>query len=204
MWGCGDVGNSCKEDAMLSVLILAIAVGASAQVPAAVVVPAGTDLYVRLQAPLSSGGVAVGERFEVVLLFDVSGGDGVVIPAGAAAGGFVGSVRPARPGGFRASLTLAFDELRMGERVASLRASVVQALDPKMQDDASRIAGGGTAGVAGAMPVGGPGTLAGVIVDPSGSMTTAGSADVELPVGTVLRIRLTRPLTIPVVPASPA
>jgi hypothetical protein len=150
-------------------------------------------LYVRLSAAVDSGDVKSGDRVEATVLLDVKVGDVVVVPAGSVVGAFAAAVRPAAVMQ-RSTLTLAFEDIRIGDQAVRLRALVVQALDPKMREEVWRAA---TAGGTTSTPVGGPGLLAGVLVASGGTLVTAGPGDVVLPVGTVLRIRLTRPIEIP-------
>lgn len=162
-----------------------------------VTVPAGAELEVRLQAALNSGTAKLEQRFEATLLRDYLTQNIVVIPAGAIARGFVSSVRAAGRVDRRGSLTLSFDELRIDTRAVRLRASVIEALDPKMTDDISRIGAGAVAGgIAGGLLGGGKGALLGVLIAGGGTMAATDGPDVDLPLGTVLRIRLDQPLEV--------
>ena len=108
---------------------------------------------------------------------DYTEGSRVVIPAGSLVRGFVSSVRAAGRIDRRGSLTLSFDELRIGNRTYRLRASVTEALDGKMGDDMKRV---GAASVVGAIIggiIGGTrGALIGVLVGGGGTIAaTEGS-----------------------------
>jgi hypothetical protein len=163
------------------------------------VVPVGTQLDVRLQAPLNSGTATVEQRFEATTLVDYTQSPRVVIPAGSLVRGFVSSVRPAGRLDRRGSLTLSFDELRIGSRTYRLRASVTEALDGKMSEDISRV---GAASVVGAIVggiIGGTrGALIGILVGGGGTIAATEGSDVDLPAGTILRIRIDQPIEIAV------
>lgn len=162
----------------------------------------GTEVDVRLQTPLSSRTAKVEQRFEATTVLDFTQGPSVVIPAGSLVRGFVSSVRPAGKINRTGSLTLSFDELVIGQRVSRIRAAVVKALDPKVSDDVSRIGAGAVVGaVIGGILGGGKGALLGVLIGGGGTIASTEGSDVDLPVGTVLRIRLDQPLEVLRVPA---
>ena len=159
--------------------------------------PVGTEMDVRLQTPLNSGTAKIEQRFEATTILETMMGEEVVIPAGAIVRGFVSSVRVAGKIDRRGSLTLSFDELRIGERSFRLRASVTQALDGKMGQDVTRVGTvAAVGGIIGGILGGGKGALLGVLVGGGGTIAATEGADVDLPVGTVLRIRLDQPLQI--------
>jgi outer membrane lipoprotein SlyB len=75
---------------------------------------------------------------------------------------------------------------------------VTEALDPKVHQDATRIGAGAVVGaIIGGLLGGGKGALLGVLVGGGGTIAATEGSDVDLPVGTVLRIRLDQPLEIP-------
>ena len=165
--------------------------------PRGFIVPVGTQLDVRLQTPLNSGTAKPEDRFEATTVVDVMDGTRVAIPAGTVVRGFVSSVRAAGRLDRRGSLTLSFDELRLGSRSFRLRASVTEALDGKMAEDATRIGAGAViGGILGGIFGGGKGALLGVLVGGGGTIAATEGSDVELPVGTILRVRLDEPLEI--------
>ena len=163
------------------------------------VVPVGALIDVRLQTALNSGTAKVEQRFEATTMLDYTEGSRVVIPAGSLVRGFVSSVRAAGRIDRRGSLTLSFDELRVGNRSYRLRASVTEALDGKMGEDIKRV---GAASVVGAIVggiIGGTrGALIGVLVGGGGTIAATEGADVDLPAGTILRIRIDQPVEIAV------
>jgi len=167
--------------------------------PIAVVVPVGTEIDMRLQSPLNSGTAKVEQRFEGTTLVDVYLSGNVIIPAGSIIRGFVSSVRPASRIERKGSLTLSFDELRIDERSYRLRGSVVKALDAKMANDVTTIGAGAViGGIVGGIIGGGKGAVVGVLVGGGGTMAATDGTEVDLPLGTVLRIRVDQPIEISV------
>jgi hypothetical protein len=163
----------------------------------ALTVAVGTQFEVRMQEPLSSATAKVEQRFEATTLQDVDVDGRLAIPAGSIVRGFVSSVKPAGRIDRRGSMTLSFDEIRIENRSSRLRASVVQALDPKMSEDVTRVgAGAVVGGIVGGILGGGKGALLGVLVGGGGTIAATEGSDVELPLGTVLRIRLDQPLEV--------
>jgi len=162
-----------------------------------ITVPVGTEFDVRLQTPLNSGTAKIETRFEATTLLDYQVEGMMAIPAGALVRGFVSSVQKAGRLDRRGSMTLSFDELRIDERTYRLRASVVQALDGKVGEDATRIGAGAAVGaIIGGILGGGKGALLGVLVGGGGTIASTEGSDVDLPAGTILRIRIDQPLQI--------
>ena len=163
----------------------------------AVTVPVGTELEVRLATPLNSGKATIEQRFEATLMEDFVMNRRVAIPAGAVARGFVSSVKAAGRIDRRGSLTLSFDELRIDNRSSRLRASVIQALEGKASNDVARAGAGAViGGIVGGLLGGGKGALLGVLVGGGGTLAATDGSDVDLPAGTILRIRIDQPLEI--------
>jgi len=163
----------------------------------AVTVPVGTELEVRLSTPLNSGKATVEQRFEATLIEDFVVNRRVVIPAGAVTRGFVSSVKAAGRIDRRGSLTLSFDELRIDNRSSRLRASVIQALEAKASNDVARAgAGAVVGGIVGGLLGGGKGALLGVLIGGGGTLAATNGSDVDLPAGTILRIRIDQPLEV--------
>lgn len=159
--------------------------------PSMTSIPVGTEFDARLQTSLSSATAKVEQRFEATTMLDYTVNGTVVVPAGSLLRGFVSSVRPAGRVDRRGSLTLSFDELRIGNRSYQMRAAVTQAIDAKLGEDARRIGAGAVAGaILGGIFGGGRGALLGVLVGGGGTIAATDGTDVELPAGTILRVRL--------------
>lgn len=159
--------------------------------------PVGTEMDVRLQSPITSRTARLEQRFEGTTVLDAAAGTRVVVPAGSVVRGFVSSVRAAGRIDRTGRLTLSFDEIIVGGHSHKLRASVVKALDPKVNDDVQRIGAGAVVGaVVGGILGGGKGALLGVLIGGGGTIASTEGSDVDLPPGTVLRIRLDQPLDV--------
>lgn len=160
-------------------------------------IPVGTEVDVRLQTPLNSGTAKVEQRFEATTVLDYAPSGRVVLPAGSIVRGFVSSVRAAGKVDRRGSMTLSFDELRVGTRTYRLRASVTQAIDRRVGEDTARIGAGAAVGaIIGGLLGGGKGVLLGVLVGGGGTMAATDGTDVDLPAGTILRLRLDQPVEV--------
>jgi hypothetical protein len=155
-------------------------------------VPVGTELDVRLSAPLSSGTAVVEDRFEATTLVDLQNGNRVVIPAGAVLRGVVSSVTKAGRVERTGKLTLAFDQVTISGRNYPIRATVTQALESEgVKGEAGRIGtGAGIGAIIGGILGGFKGAMAGILIGGGGTVAATEGKDVELPAGTVLRIRL--------------
>ena len=162
----------------------AILLGLVGLLQAGTVIPAGTEVSVRLQTGVNSGVAKLDQRFEAIVISDVRIGDAVAIPAGAVVRGFVSSVRASTKLEHKGTLTLSFDQIVLRGSPVPLRASIVQAIDGK-----SAPPGPGTGRLAGRQT-----PLVGVIVTEDGTIASTEASNVDLPVGTILRIRLDKPL----------
>ncbi|HEX5070862.1 MAG TPA: hypothetical protein VFV78_11670 [Vicinamibacterales bacterium] len=154
-------------------------------------VPVGTQIDLMLATELTSRTARPNDRFEADAIVDVKRGGQVVIPAGAVAYGFVGSVRATTPQNHQGQLTPSFDELRIGDQVVKLRASVVALFNPKRRPDSTRLGA--------PVDLADPGAMApfpGVVISPGGSLNSMIAGDVLLPIGVVMRIRLDRALEL--------
>lgn len=191
----------------LDTLLVKVHGGARATTPSgtggSLAVPVGTEMDVRLQTSLNSGTVRIEERFEATTILDVKQGKDLAIPAGSVVRGFVSSVRPAGKIDRTGSLTLSFDEAVINQHSSKLRASVTKALDPKINDDVTRIGATAAVGaVIGGILGGGKGALLGVLIGGGGTIASTEGSDVDLPAGTILRIRLDQPLEVSIGGAS--
>jgi len=158
-------------------------------------VPAGKTLDMLLQTPLSSATAKLDQRFEGMIVQDLTMDGKVAVPSGSAVRGFVGSFKTSGQAEHQGQLTLAFDDLRIGEQVVRLRATVAVVLDPKNQGpgDPTRTM---TAPVIGANTGQGPAAFTGVTIGNGGTILSTNGSDVMLPPGVIVRIRLERPLEI--------
>ena len=159
---------------------------------AAMEVPVGTELDVRLQQMLSSATALVEDRFEATTLVDLSEGSRVIIPAGSTLRGVVSSVNKAGRLDRKGSMTLAFDQVTIRGREYPIRATVTQAIESEgVRGEAGKIgAGAGIGAIIGGILGGFKGAMAGILIGGGGTVAATDGKDVELPSGTVLRIRL--------------
>jgi hypothetical protein len=154
-------------------------------------IPAGTEFDVRLEQPLSSATAKPEDRFEVKTVVDVRDGDRVLVPAGSTVRGVVNSVQKANRFGQKGSITVTFDRLTISGRNYLINATVTEAIESEgIRGDAAKI---GTAAGVGAI-IGGilgglKGAIAGILIGGGGTIVATDPKDVELPAGTILRLR---------------
>jgi hypothetical protein len=162
-------------------------------------IPVGTEFDVRLQNTLSSGTAQVEDRFEATTMVDLRDErNRLLVPAGSTMRGVVSSVEKATRTNRTGRLTVAFDRVTVNGRNYPLRATVTQALESEgIRGEKERIGiGAGAGAVIGAILGGVKGAVAGVLIGGGGTIAATEGKDVELPPGTVLRVRLDAPLTV--------
>jgi hypothetical protein len=161
-------------------------------------IPTGQLMDVRLQTALSSATATAEQRFEATTAVDLEQNGRVLVPAGSTVRGVVSSVNPAGRIDRSGSLTLAFDRITVRGREYPIRAMATQAFESGgIREEAGTV---GTAGAVGAI-VGGiigglKGALIGAVVGSGGVIAATEGKDVELPAGTIIRIRLDSPVRI--------
>ena len=162
-------------------------------------VPVGTEFDVRLQTLLSSKTAQVEDRFEATTMVDLLDERGrALVPSGSVMRGVVSSVNKATRTDRKGSLTVAFDQVTINGRAHPMRATVTQALESEgIKGEAGKIGiGAGAGAIIGAIIGGAKGALAGILIGGGGTIAATEGKDVELPVGTTLRVRLDSPLTL--------
>jgi hypothetical protein len=162
-------------------------------------IPVGTEFDVRLQNPLSSKTNEVEDRFEATTLVDLKDDRGrVLVPAGSTMRGVVSSVKRATRLERTGSMTVAFDRVTINGRSFPMRATVTQALESEgIKGEAEKIGiGAGAGAILGAIIGGAKGALAGILIGGGGTIAATEGKDVELPVGTILRVRVDAPLSL--------
>jgi hypothetical protein len=162
-------------------------------------IPVGTEFDVRLQSALSSKTAQVEDRFEATTMVDLVDERGrVLVPSGSVMRGVVSSVNKATRTDRKGSLTVAFDRVTINGRAHPIRATVTQALESEgIKGEAGKIGiGAGAGAILGAILGGAKGALAGILIGGGGTIAATEWKDVELPVGTTLRVRLDSPLTL--------
>jgi hypothetical protein len=155
-------------------------------------VPSGTEFDVRLSRTLSSETAQVEDRFEATTLVDLMQGDRVLVPAGSTMRGVVSSVTKATRTERKGSLTVAFDQITVRGRSYPIHAIVTQAIESEgIKGEAGKIgAGAGVGAIIGGILGGFKGAIAGILIGGGGTIAATEGKDVNLPAGSVLRVRL--------------
>jgi len=161
-------------------------------------VPDGTQIQLRLEEPLSSKTARREDRVVATVVEPVYGdrdGGRPAIPAGTEVRGVVENVERAQRPSKGGRLDVSFDSLVMGDQPVRMDARVV---DMKEGGIDKRRAGLGAlvGGVLGAVLDGKKGLLVGAILGGGGAVVASSGEEVELPAGTLLTLRLERPLRV--------
>ena len=161
-------------------------------------VPTGTEIDVRLQNSLNSGTAQVEDRFEGTTLVDLNVNGRTVIPAGSVMRGVVTAVEPATRTNRTARMTVSFDQVTANGRTYPLRGTVTQAIEGEgIRGEAGRAgAGAAVGGLLGAVLGGVKGAVLGAVIGAGGTIAATEGKEVELPQGSVLRVRIDAPLEI--------
>ena len=161
-------------------------------------VPSGTELDVRLSNSLNSGTAQVEDRFEATTLVDLNIDGRAVVPAGSVMRGVVTAVEPATRTNRTARMTISFDQLTIGGRAYPIRATVTQAIQGEgIKGEAGRVGvGAGVGAILGGILGGFKGALAGILIGGGGTIAATEGTEIELPQGTVLRVRFDSPLQV--------
>jgi hypothetical protein len=162
-------------------------------------VPVGTEFDVRLQGALSSRTSQPEDRFEATTMVDLQDEHGrILVPAGSTMRGVVTSVTKATRIERTGRMSVAFDRLTINHRSYPIRATVTQALESEgIRGETERIGiGAGAGAILGAILGGAKGALAGILIGGGGTIAATEGKDVDLPAGTVLRVRFDEPLSV--------
>jgi hypothetical protein len=162
-------------------------------------VPSGTEFDVRLQSSLSSATAQVEDRFDATTAVDLRDERGtVMVPAGSTMRGIISSVHKATRTERTGKMTVAFDRVTIKGQNYPIRATVTQALESEgIRGETGKIGiGAGAGAIIGAILGGAKGALAGILIGGGGTIAATEGKDVELPAGTVLRVRLDSPLQL--------
>jgi TolA-binding protein len=173
---------------------------APAQTPDAPVslsdVPVGTQLDAKLQSTLSSATAQVEDKVEATTAVDLKENGQVLIPAGSVVRGVVSGVTKATRTDRKGQLTLSFNRITVNGTTYEMRGTVTQASEG-VKGEAGKIGtGAGVGAIIGGLLGGFKGALAGILIGGGGMVAATPGKDVELPAGTVLRIRIDSPLRV--------
>lgn len=162
----------------------------------AINVPNGTEMTVRLDTPLSSKTARREDRVEATIAESVRVDGEVQIPAGTRVRGIVQDAQPAERPSKGGRLDLAFDQLVMpnGQRV-DIRSTVASVKESGVDKKRAGL-GAVLGGILGGVLEGKEGALIGVLVGGGGAVVASKGDDVELPAGTVVNLRLERPVAV--------
>lgn len=161
-------------------------------------IPVGQELDVRMQSELSSATAQVEQRFETTTAVDLMQGGRVLVPAGSRVRGVVRGVDKAGRVDRTGRLTLAFDQMVVNGREYPMRALATQVFESKgiREEVGTTGAGAGVGAVVGGLIGGLKGALIGAIVGAGGVIAATEGADVTIPAGAIVRIRLDTPLEV--------
>jgi hypothetical protein len=155
------------------------------------VIPLDTELDVRLQTPLNSGTAQVEQRVEATTMVNLYRDDDLIVPAGSLLVGHVAAVDAASRTDRKGSVALQFTRLTVDGRPHDVRVSVIKALESEgLKGEVGRIgAGAGVGAIIGGILGGVKGAVTGILIGAGGVLVATEGKDVDLPVGTVLRVR---------------
>ena len=161
-------------------------------------IPVGQELDVRLTRPLSSGTATVEQRFETTTAVDITQNGRVIVPAGSVVRGVVSSVERADRLNRAGKLTLAFDQMVVNGREVSIRATATQVFESGGLKEEGKTAGvgAGVGGIVGGLLGGLKGAIVGAVIGAGGAIAATEGKDIELPPGTIIRIRMDSPARI--------
>jgi len=161
-------------------------------------IPSGTELDVRLTNALNSGTAQVEDRFEGTTLVDLEINGKVAIPAGSVMRGVITAVEPATRTNRTGKMTVSFDQVTISGRAYPIRGTVTQAIEGEgIKGETGRIAtGAGVGAILGGILGGFKGAVAGILIGGGGTIAATEGKQVELPQGSVLRVRLDSPVTV--------
>jgi TolA-binding protein len=161
-------------------------------------IPANTELDVRLSNILNSGTAQVEDRFEATTAADLVIDGRTIVPAGSVMRGVVSSVMPAGRLKRKAEMTVTFDQLTINGRSYPIRGTVTQAIEGEgIKGDLPKAGiGAGVGAIIGGILGGVKGAAAGVLIGGGGTIAATEGKEVELPQGSVLRVRIESPVPL--------
>jgi hypothetical protein len=161
-------------------------------------IPVGQEMDVRLQTTLSSASATVEQRFETTTAVDILQNNRVLVPAGSRVRGVVSGVDRADRVNRAGKLTLSFDRMEVRGREIPIRATATQVFESGgiREEVGTAGAGAGVGGIIGGLLGGLKGALVGAIIGAGGAIAATEGKDIELPAGTIVRIRLDTPAEI--------
>jgi hypothetical protein len=162
------------------------------------VIPAGQELDVRLETTLSSATAAPEQRFQATTVADLTQDGRALVPAGSVVRGVVASVDKADRIHRAGSLTLSFDRLTVNGRAHTIRGMATQVFQSGgiTEEGGKAGVGAGVGGVIGGVLGGVKGAILGAVIGAGGAIAATEGKDIELPAGSIIRIRIDSPVRV--------
>ena len=162
------------------------------------VVPSGQELDVRLGTTLSSKTAKVEQRFDATTVADLTQNGRVLIPSGSTVRGVVSAVDPADRIHRAGSLTLSFDEVNVRGRSYPIRAMATNVFESGgiREEGGTAGVGAGAGAIVGGILGGVKGAILGAVIGAGGAIAATEGKDIDLPAGSIIRIRLDSPMNI--------
>jgi hypothetical protein len=158
-------------------------------------VPDGTEMQARLEETVSSKTARVEDRVTATIAEPVTVRGQRAVAAGTEVRGLVRRVERAQRPSKGGRLEIEFDTVIVDGQRVPMDARVVSIEEGGVDKKRAGL-GAVIGGVLGAVLDGGKGALIGAIVGGTGAVVASEGEDVELPAGTVLTLRLDRPLAV--------
>jgi hypothetical protein len=155
----------------------------------------GTSIQVRLAHGLSSRTARREDRVDASVAEPVRAGGVLALPAGAEVRGVVRDVDPAERPSRAGRIEIEFDAVYLDRTRIDMRGRVAEIRESDGRAEKAGI-GAVLGGVLGGILGGKKGALAGILIGGGGAVVATAGEDVDLPAGTVLTVRLDRPLVI--------
>jgi hypothetical protein len=161
-------------------------------------IPTGQELDVRLRNALSSETATAEQRFEATTAVDLTQNGRVLVPAGSVVRGVVSDVKKAGRIDRSGSIQLSFDQMVVNGREIPMRATATQVFESKgIREEAGTAGvGAGVGGIIGGVLGGLKGAILGAVIGAGGAIAATDGKDIELPAGTIVRIRLDSPVNV--------
>lgn len=160
-------------------------------------VPAGTELLVRLEDPLSSRTARTEDRFDATVLEPVRVGRAAAVEAGTRVRGVVRAAEPAERPSRAGRLDLEFDRIYLETARLDMRAHLASMETAEHTTAHKAGIGAIVGGLFGSLVGGKRGLVVGALVGGTGAVVATKGDDVELPAGSLLTLRLDEDLVIP-------
>jgi hypothetical protein len=178
--------------------------------PSNVTLPQNTAIALRLDQAISSRSSSAGQHFGGKLSEPLTVNGGLVLPAGTQFSGTVGQVAPAGKLAGGAMLRIVLTSFNFRGREYKVQAPPIVRVTQGQGKRTAKIAGGGAivGGLVGAIAHGSKGALIGVAAGAGagaiGAAATNKVQDVVLPENSIVTFRLSEPVTVALIPRSPA